>query len=408
MQYKKTLASATLAATALAAYVPPEPWSTLTPSGTCPGGFTDYTSTFGIAVEPITTAVSKAKRAVVSQIGDGQIQVTTATVDTTVTTVTKNGGTVTTIVNAPTKAAVSQIGDGQIQAGTKPAAAAPAAAKPTVAAVSQITDGQIQAPTKPAAAAPAPAAPKPNGPAPVSQITDGQIQAPTKPATAAPAPAAPKPNGPAPVSQITDGQIQAPTKPATAAPAPAAPKPNGPAPVSQITDGQIQAPTKPATAAPAAAKPTAAAVSQITDGQIQATHPASVAAVSQIHDGQAQATKAVSGSSPAPSGSNPVTAQSCKNAGTLELTIKGGVLTDAKGRIGSIVANRQFQFDGPPPQAGAIYAKGWSISPEGNLALGSSDVFYQCLSGNFYNLYDEDIGHQCSPVHLSAIDLVSC
>ena len=344
MQYKKTLASATLAATALAAYVPPEPWSTLTPSGTCPGGFTDYTSTFGIAVEPITTAVSKAKRAVVSQIGDGQIQVTTATVDTTVTTVTKNGGTVTTIVNAPTKAAVSQIGDGQIQAGTKPAAAAPAAAKPTVAAVSQITDGQIQAPTKPAAAAPAPAAPKPNGPAPVSQITDGQIQAPTKPATAA----------------------------------------------------------------PAAAKPTAAAVSQITDGQIQATHPASVAAVSQIHDGQAQATKAVSGSSPAPSGSNPVTAQSCKNAGTLELTIKGGVLTDAKGRIGSIVANRQFQFDGPPPQAGAIYAKGWSISPEGNLALGSSDVFYQCLSGNFYNLYDEDIGHQCSPVHLSAIDLVSC
>ena len=399
MQYKKTLASATLAATALAAYVPPEPWSTLTPSGTCPGGLTDYTSTFGITVEPITTMGSKAKRAAISQIGDGQIQAATVTVDTTVTTVTKNGGTVTTIVNAPTRAAISQITDGQIQA--------PAGNHPTAAAVSQITDGQIQAPagSKPTTAAPAPAANHPTAAA-VSQITDGQIQAPAgaKPTAAAPAPAAPKPNGAAPISQITDGQIQAPagSKPTAAAPAPAANHPTAAA-VSQITDGQIQAPTKPVTAAPAAAHPTANAVSQITDGQIQATHPVSVGAVSQIHDGQAQA----SGTSPVPTG-KPVTLTSCKSDGTLELVIKGGVLTDAKGRIGSIVSNRQFQFDGPPPQAGAIYAKGWSISPEGNLALGSSDVFYQCLSGNFYNLYDQDIGHQCSPVHLAAIDLVNC
>jgi len=34
MQYKKTLASAALATTALAAYAPSEPWSTLTPSAT--------------------------------------------------------------------------------------------------------------------------------------------------------------------------------------------------------------------------------------------------------------------------------------------------------------------------------------------------------------------------------------
>ena len=88
--------------------------------------------------------------------------------------------------------------------------------------------------------------------------------------------------------------------------------------------------------------------------------------------------------------------------------MKDGVLTDIKGRIGSIVANRQFQFDGPPPQAGAIYAGGWSITPEGNLALGNDDVFYQCLSGDFYNLYDEKIGGQCHPIHLQAIDLVNC
>ena len=90
------------------------------------------------------------------------------------------------------------------------------------------------------------------------------------------------------------------------------------------------------------------------------------------------------------------------------MELENGILRDGKGRIGSIVSNRQFQFDGPPPQAGAIFAAGWSLTPEGNLALGDNDVFYQCLSGNFYNLYDQHIGSQCTPVHLSAIDLIKC
>ena len=90
------------------------------------------------------------------------------------------------------------------------------------------------------------------------------------------------------------------------------------------------------------------------------------------------------------------------------MNLKGGVLTDGKGRIGSIVANRQFQFDGPPPQAGAIYAAGWSLTSEGNLAIGDQDVFYQCLSGDFYNLYDKTQGEQCHKVYLQAIDLVAC
>ena len=260
MQYKKPLVVSALAATSLAAYAPKDPWSTLTPSATYKGGITDYSSTFGIAVEPIaTTASSKAKRAAaISQIGDGQIQATTKT----------------------TAAAVSQIGDGQIQATTKT----------TAAAVSQIGDGQIQATTNTTVA-------------PVSQITDGQIQATT----------------------LTS---------ATIIPSPA------PAPITNGTD--------------------------------------------------------------------PVTAETCKSSGTLEMNLKGGILTDGKGRIGSIVANRQFQFDGPPPQAGAIYAAGWSITPEGNLAIGDQDTFYQCLPGNFYNLYDEHIGTQCNAVHLQAIDLVNC
>ena len=195
-----------------------------------------------------------------------------------------------------------------------------------------------------------------------------------------------------PKPQIGDGQIQATTKTTAAA-------------VSQIGDGQIQATTK----------TTAAAVSQIGDGQIQATTNTTVAPVSQITDGQIQATTLTSATiipSPAPApitnGTDPVTAETCKSSGTLEMNLKGGILTDGKGRIGSIVANRQFQFDGPPPQAGAIYAAGWSITPEGNLAIGDQDTFYQCLSGNFYNLYDEHIGTQCNAVHLQAIDLLNC
>ncbi|KAL3230587.1 Cell wall mannoprotein PIR3 [Nakaseomyces bracarensis] len=356
MQYKKTLAASALATTALAAYAPSEPWSTLTPSATYKNGITDYASTFGIAVQPIASATSVAKRDAISQIGDGQIQATTKTTSTL----------------APSKAPVSQIGDGQIQATTKTQAAAvsqigdgqiQATTKTTAAAVSQIGDGQIQATTKTQAAA-------------VSQIGDGQIQATTKTQAAA-------------VSQIGDGQIQATTKTQAAA-------------VSQIGDGQIQATTK----------TQAAAVSQIGDGQIQATTK-TTAAASQIGDGQVQATNSATASATASATENkdandPVGAVSCKNDGTLEMNLKGGILTDGKGRIGSIVANRQFQFDGPPPQAGAIYAAGWSLTPEGNLAIGDNDVFYQCLSGNFYNLYDEHIGSQCTPVHLSAIDLVQC
>ena len=231
-------------------------------------------------------------------------------------------------------------------------------------AASQIGDGQVQAATTTASVSTKSSA------AAVSQIGDGQIQATTKTTAAA-------------VSQIGDGQVQATTKTTAAA-------------VSQIGDGQVQATTK----------TTAAAVSQITDGQVQATTKTTQAA-SQVSDGQVQATTATSASAAATS-TDPVDAVSCKTSGTLEMNLKGGILTDGKGRIGSIVANRQFQFDGPPPQAGAIYAAGWSITPDGNLAIGDNDVFYQCLSGTFYNLYDEHIGSQCTPVHLEAIDLIDC
>ncbi|KAL0943007.1 covalently-linked cell wall protein [Colletotrichum truncatum] len=96
------------------------------------------------------------------------------------------------------------------------------------------------------------------------------------------------------------------------------------------------------------------------------------------------------------------TRTNCGQKGSLDLTLKNGVLTDSQGRIGSIVANYQFQFDGPP-QVDAIYTSGFSVCSNGSLALGGSTTFYRCLSGNFYNLYDRHWAEQCSPIHLSVL-----
>ncbi|MCJ1401411.1 hypothetical protein MMC11_004624 [Xylographa trunciseda] len=96
---------------------------------------------------------------------------------------------------------------------------------------------------------------------------------------------------------------------------------------------------------------------------------------------------------------------SCGSSGTLVETLSGGQLFDSHGRTGYIAANYQFQFDGPP-QAGAIYTGGFSVCANGTLALGGSAVFYQCLSGTFYNLYDQSTGGQCSPVFINAIQCV--
>ena len=136
MQYRN-LGVIALAGAATAAYVPSEPWSTLTPSATLAGGKTDYTGSFGIAINPLATATPSAsakldakklnrKNAAATQIGDGQIQATTGTADE--------------IKTKATAQPVTQIGDGQIQATT-------ATPKPTAQPVTQIGDGQVQATT---------------------------------------------------------------------------------------------------------------------------------------------------------------------------------------------------------------------------------------------------------------------
>lgn len=90
------------------------------------------------------------------------------------------------------------------------------------------------------------------------------------------------------------------------------------------------------------------------------------------------------------------------NAMKLEITLKDGVLLDSQDRTGYIAANHQFQFDGPA-QTGAIYTAGWSACANGSLALGGEAVFHQCLSGDFYNLYDESTGEQCNEVTIQIV-----
>lgn len=97
----------------------------------------------------------------------------------------------------------------------------------------------------------------------------------------------------------------------------------------------------------------------------------------------------------------------CGQEGFLTAKLSNGVLTDSKGRIGSIVANYQFQFDGPPAQTGALYDAGFSTCTNGSLALGGSAVFYSCQSGqdDFSNLYDRSWQPACKPIY---IDIIPC
>ncbi|KAI0442733.1 hypothetical protein F4803DRAFT_353130 [Xylaria telfairii] len=92
----------------------------------------------------------------------------------------------------------------------------------------------------------------------------------------------------------------------------------------------------------------------------------------------------------------------CGAEGTLVVTLKDGTALDDQGRTGYIASNYQFQFDAPA-QAGAIFTSGFSICSGNVMALGSSKTFYQCRSGDFYNLYDRTWAAQCEPVSIIAV-----
>jgi hypothetical protein len=85
--------------------------------------------------------------------------------------------------------------------------------------------------------------------------------------------------------------------------------------------------------------------------------------------------------------------------GLLLCTLEEGILRDQYSRTGSIVSNRQFQFDGPP-QAGAMYTGGFSVCQNKSLAIGGSSRWWRCMSGEFGNLYDMSIGEQCTEIRI--------
>ncbi|KAI4178309.1 MAG: hypothetical protein LQ348_005638 [Seirophora lacunosa] len=93
--------------------------------------------------------------------------------------------------------------------------------------------------------------------------------------------------------------------------------------------------------------------------------------------------------------------EACGNIDTAVITLKDSVLEDRTGRTGGIVANGQFQFD-EDVQTDSLYLDGFSICGNGSLAVAGSTIFYQCLSGGFYNLYQSNRAEQCNEVYILA------
>ncbi|KAJ8109983.1 hypothetical protein OPT61_g7056 [Boeremia exigua] len=96
-------------------------------------------------------------------------------------------------------------------------------------------------------------------------------------------------------------------------------------------------------------------------------------------------------------------------AGALTLTLKDGILKDQAGRQGYIAANDQFQFD-QPVQAGALETEGFALCSNNTLALTAGQrpfgatTFWQCLSGDFFNLYADSQGMQCQQIYIQAVN----
>ncbi|KAI2633427.1 hypothetical protein GGS21DRAFT_491152 [Xylaria nigripes] len=92
----------------------------------------------------------------------------------------------------------------------------------------------------------------------------------------------------------------------------------------------------------------------------------------------------------------------CDSTGAVVITLRDGKIVDAKGRIGYIGSDYQFQFD-KLAQSGALITGGFSVCEGNTLALGSSKTFFQCRSGDIYNLYDRTWAAHCKPASVIAV-----
>lgn len=176
-------------------------------------------------------------------------------------------------------------------------------------------------------------------------------------------------------------------------------------PVSQISDGQVQATNTTPDPSTARSSTFVNPVTTISDGQIQAPTGSSKVVARDVFEVSDEGSFGFFADADALA-AHP-TPVACETNKTLSMQLRHGVLTDHHGRTGYIASNYQFQFDAPA-QSGAIYTAGWSLCSNGSLALGGSTVFYQCLSGSFYNLYDRYWAPQCKAIELVMVKLLDC
>jgi len=296
---------------------------------------------------------------------------------------------------------------------------------PSVVPVSIIADGQPQAPSKQSTHA-------------SSQSQSSRSQTGRSSITSAPPAvnsdhaASAQASTVIPITVLTDGQPQAPAtiSQSVVSSTSSSSQTLHVTPITALTDGQPQAPTTGAGTSSSSQAPasTASSVSSTSrsstssgmsaSGQslltgVSERSPAAAAAATTIFVtfDQLAGRAAPSGSQaagslpPSPQSSNQLVG--CIGNSTLELTLSNGVLRDSFGRTGYIADNYQFQFDGPP-QAGALTTAGFSVCGNGSLALGGSTIFWQCLSGSFYNLYDRYWAAQCEAVNINVVKLVGC
>ncbi|SPO04750.1 uncharacterized protein DNG_07435 [Cephalotrichum gorgonifer] len=96
----------------------------------------------------------------------------------------------------------------------------------------------------------------------------------------------------------------------------------------------------------------------------------------------------------------PETKADCNTDGSLTVTLKDGILKDKEGRTAYISSNFQLQFD-DPPQSGAISAGGFAVCHDGYLSLNQGNTeFFECKSGEFWNIYDRNWAEHCDAVYL--------
>ncbi len=74
-----------------------------------------------------------------------------------------------------------------------------------------------------------------------------------------------------------------------------------------------------------------------------------------------------------------------------------------------ILTRSRLQFD-QPVQAGALETEGFALCSNNTLALNAGErpfgatTFWQCLSGDFYNLYADSQGMQCQQIFIQAVN----